>query len=491
MVLGEDVSKKIEIGNSFCTLIGFSEEEMKKVKSELTYTDEQALFDFEKYKRLYLGYKARRNNRKAYGMMIQMNAAKDKIHVCLLKGDKFPSGLLEVVKDTLKALEINKVSYKDLRIPPEKELVLPWNHPNKDDRYYQSDIVTVSVDEGRGVIESAVGSGKTHMLMRIIRALGVPSLIIEPSVDLKNQVLADLELTFGTKYVEDLTKLKKGYPKRLKPIRITNIQNLTSLKNKGMLDQALEGVKLLACDEFHHAGAASYTDLLEDFNDIYYRFGFTGTFLRNDSKTLDMWGFLSKVLYSYPAVKAIAEGFLTPMTVRVHKIPGVGKTTYQSEYTANYCENINLIYKIEELLDDANGQQVLILVKQKEKAGNIIFEYLEQKGFNVAYVSGDHDKKYVSKAIKDFNAKKTKILIGSSIIGEGIDIRATEHLIMAQGGKSEIAITQALGRLVRLFEGKKVGVLHDFWFEDTKYMEKHLGVRLDVYVKNFGATIEE
>ena len=109
----------------------------------------------------------------------------------------------------------------------------------------------------------------------------------------------------------------------------------------------------------------------------------------------------------------------------------------------------------------------------------------------MAYVSGDDDKKHVTKALKDFNSKKTKILIGSSIIGEGIDIRSTEHLIMAQGGKSEIAVTQALGRLVRLFEGKKMGILHDFWFEDTKYMEKHLIERLDVYKKNFGAEVED
>ena len=480
----------IKIGNSFSTLSGFSEEELAIVKEQLTYTDENALFDYEKYKNLYIGYRARKNNRKAWGMKILMDQAQARMKVCLLKKDKFPSGLLEVVKDILSDLNY-ETCYRDLREKPERELALPWKHPNQEDRYYQSEVVKVAAAEGRGVIESAVGSGKTHMMMKIIKLLGVPSLIVEPSVDLKNQVINDLELTFGKMYVEDLTKSKKGFSGRLKPIRITNIQNLSSLAKKGMLEEALEGVKLLACDEFHHAGANSYTDLLPYFSNMYYRFGFTGTFLRNDSKTLDMWGFLSKVLYSYPAVKAIEDGFLTPITVKIHKIPGAIKNTYPREYTANYCENINLIYKIEEILDANHEKQVLILVKQKEKAGHVIFEYLQQKGFNVSYVSGDDDKKHVSKALKDFNAKKTKILIGSSIIGEGIDIRSTEHLIMAQGGKSEIAVTQALGRLVRLFEGKKMGILHDFWFEDTKYMEKHLIERLDVYKKNFGAEVED
>jgi superfamily II DNA or RNA helicase len=89
-----------------------------------------------------------------------------------------------------------------------------------------------------------------------------------------------------------------------------------------------------------------------------------------------------------------------------------------------------------------------------------------------------------------FNNKDFRILIGSTIIGEGIDIRSSDHLIMAQGGKSEIAVTQAIGRVVRLFPGKKIGWLHDFSFEGTKYLQGHLVERIKVYENNFGATID-
>jgi hypothetical protein len=56
---------------------------------------------------------------------------------------------------------------------------------------------------------------------------------------------------------------------------------------------------------------------------------------------------------------------------------------------------------------------------------------------------------------------------------------------MCQGGKSEIAIVQATGRLVRLYEGKVIGYLHDFKFINTKYMEKHYAQRVDIYDRNF------
>ena len=115
----------------------------------------------------------------------------------------------------------------------------------------------------------------------------------------------------------------------------------------------------------------------------------------------------------------------------------------------------------------------------------IIHEFLDSIGVENTYISGDSKKDEVIAALSDFNAKKISVLIGSQVIGEGIDIRSADHLIMAQGGKSEIAIVQAAGRLVRLFAGKKFGYLHDFRFLNTKYMEKHLIMRKDIYLRNF------
>jgi hypothetical protein len=62
---------------------------------------------------------------------------------------------------------------------------------------------------------------------------------------------------------------------------------------------------------------------------------------------------------------------------------------------------------------------------------------------------------------------------------------------MAQGGKSEIAVTQAVGRLVRLFDGKIKGYLHDFRFNNTRYLIKHLEQRLEIYKKNFNGKLQD
>jgi hypothetical protein len=56
--------------------------------------------------------------------------------------------------------------------------------------------------------------------------------------------------------------------------------------------------------------------------------------------------------------------------------------------------------------------------------------------------------------VSDFNSGKIPILIGTSCISTGTDIKAVRILIFLQGGKSEIAVKQAIGRGTRLYPGK-------------------------------------
>jgi len=44
---------------------------------------------------------------------------------------------------------------------------------------------------------------------------------------------------------------------------------------------------------------------------------------------------------------------------------------------------------------------------------------------------------------------------------------------------------QAIGRSLRLFEGKSTSTVYDFCFERTKYLKKHANLRLDLYKKYF------
>lgn len=488
------------VRNSYCNLRNFPSDVLEGVNEVLTYQNDieaekiQLLKKLKYFKRFVdsdrkeIAAKAR----KMTGWIKkQLKELQENEFVHWLDGDRFPTGHLNIVKDVLEVLH-PKYKTVDRRKLPEKKYNFILQEPFPEPRYYQHQMHEIGMQEGRGVFESAVGTGKSLVLMRLLLELGVKSLIVVPSKPLLNQLHKVLVEHFGPKQVivlsstsiastAKLRKLKK------KPIMLINIGSLASINKKGEAQKILQDVNAVFIDEIHHAGSKSYTSLMDEMGDIYHRFGFTGTFLRNDSKTLDMWGFLSNKLYCYPAWKAIEEGFLTPLEVIVHSVKGIRKRNYQSEYKKNYCGGELILEKIHEIFTEyvKKGQQVLILVNRKDQAGLVIHEYLNELGLENTYISGDDDKEDIDDAIREFNDKEISILIGSSVIGEGIDIRSTDHLIMAQGGKSEIAIVQAVGRLARLFKDKLIGLLHDFRFLETKYMEKHLETRKQIYKRNF------
>jgi superfamily II DNA or RNA helicase len=483
------VEMNLEIRNSFCKLTGDVPANVRElVKEVLTYRNDidaelgQLFFQLNQAKRF--------NNTKMYHMTLgRISALKKSEWVCWFHDDVFPTGHLNIVREVVKTLS-TKCREIDHRKVPTNSLVLKWNNKPHEMRYYQREMIELGLKEGRGVFEAAVGSGKSLVAGYLIKELSMVSLVIVPSVGLGLQLENDFVSWFGRHAVETVDSKRVRSGKKLAPIRIATVQTLASLQKSGEIQSVLKDVEALFVDEIHHAGSASYTNLLNELDHIYYRFGFTGTFLRNDSKSLDMWGFLSNVLFRYPAHRAIEEGYLTPIEVNIHELQGKPNRSYPKEYDNNYCGSQVILNKVLEICNQSgDNEQILILVKNKDKAGLIFHEFLKMHGFDNMYISGDDKKEVVNNTIKAFNDKRFRILIGSSVIGEGIDIKSTDVLIMCQGGKSEIVIVQAVGRAVRLFEGKNIAKIHDFDFLRTKYMKKHTVQRIDIYGRNFECPI--
>ena len=503
----------IIVKNSYCEIQGNIESDIESMLSQIltTHNDIEAevanLFYRMKMLNIYgLKYKkdetpeqnATRVRQSMHIHQSQLKKLQDNEYVYWYQNRKFPTGHLNIIKDLLESL---KVSYKleDVRKKIQPHMSFPWKTKPHDPRYYQSEMIKLGLETGRGVFESAVGTGKTLIMEYLIKEIAVTSLIIVPSKGLKTQVSNELEEVFGSNLVQKIegAQVRKGV--KLKPIRIVTIQTVAALQKSGDLHLLMDDVEAMFVDEIHHAGSASYTNILPFIDHIYWRFGFTGTFMRNDSKSLDLWGFLSVKLYTYPAWKAIEDGFLTPIDVITYNLHGVKKGKYPAEYDANYCASIKMkdgSFKIRpdaEILSGIAGiinsvspaDQILILVSRKDKGGAMIHQMIQEMGIGCTYISGDDDSETINNAIQDFNAKKITILIGSSVVGEGIDVRSTDHLILAQGGKSEIVIVQAIGRLVRLFKDKMKGYVHDFNFKNTKYMNRHYDIRRDIIERNF------
>lgn len=479
---------KLVVQNSFVKVEGVMHPDVAQLLTQvMTYKND---IEAEKGQMFFQMKMAKRN-----GNMKQFYACKAAVekleaneYVCLFRNGSFPTGLLNIALAALEALQAPH-QVEDLRESPGQTAFLKWQNAPWDPRYYQKEMIDLGLKSGRGVFEAAVGTGKSLVMANLIKAISCNSLVIVPSKGLSGQLYRDFCVWFGERNVQllDAAKIRKlGKPRA---ISIVTVQSLGSLVKSGDFSEFAKHIDALYVDEVHHAGASTYTQLLKDLEHVYYRYGFSGTFLRNDNKTLEMWSFLSNVLYQYPAHRAIQEGYLTPVQVMMHKMKGKANKKYQSEYDYNYCANPHLLQKVTDITYSFPDSQVLILVNKKDKCGAVIHEYLKSMGIDNNYISGDNDKDEINDAIVRFNEKDTRVLIGSSVIGEGIDVRSTDHLIMSQGGKSEITMVQAAGRAIRLYEGKSIAYIHDFSFENTHYMQKHADERREIYERNFQCPI--
>lgn len=479
---------KLVVQNSFCRVDGIIHPDVDQLlKQVMTYKNDikaeigQLFYQLKNAKRYG-------NNQKYHAIKARIKHLEDNEYVCLYKNGSFPTGLLNIANEALKMLGV-PFQLDDQRASPGQTAILRWNNDPWDPRYYQKEMIDLGLHAGRGVFEAAVGTGKSLVMAYLIKAISCRSLIIVPSRGLSGQLYRDFCSWFGEGNVKllDAQKIRKiGKPGA---INIVTVQSLGSLVKSGEFAEFAKWIDALYVDEVHHAGASTYTGLLKDLEHCYFRYGFSGTFLRNDNKTLEMWSFLSNVLYQYPAWKAIQEGYLTPVEVMMHSMNGVPNMNYQKEYDNHYCANPALLRKVADITGSYGREQHLILVNKKDKCGLVIHEYLNSLGIDNTYISGDNDKDEINNTIRSFNEKDIRVLIGSSVIGEGIDVRSTDHLTMCQGGKSEITMVQASGRAIRLYEGKSKAYIHDFNFQGSKFMARHADEREEIYLRNFQCPI--
>jgi len=477
----------IKLNNSFCTLNGFTSIDIEKVKKSLTYTNEDVILE----KQMLYSQIKRAGAKRNIPLLMALRGkfkALGPDQVCWLnKDNEFPTGLIHLVKESLQG---SQYTISDERIKPAPYNILRWHNKPHALRYYQQEAVDVFIKHSRGVLQLACGAGKTRIAVEIIKQLGVNTLFVVPSSALLTQAYDIFVSSFGEKNVQKITTLDMKKDKKLKPIRVATIQTLASLNKQGLIKTPLNNVDLFIMDEAHHSASDSYLDLLNALQPIYFRLNMTATYTRNDSKLMDLQGMSGEVIYDYNAIQATKEGYLTPVEFRIIPLPGKPDRNYQNEYKINYkCKE--LLESIKDLVKNKipKDEPILILIDKKEHSGDVIYKYLIESGITCSYVTGDNTKDEIREAIEDFNDNKTRILIGSTVFGEGCDLRTTTHLIMARGGKSEIMVTQAIGRAVRLSPGKKVAIVYDFNFKYTKYMTKHLTQRVEIYQKQFAGKV--
>jgi superfamily II DNA or RNA helicase len=313
-------------------------------------------------------------------------------------------------------------------------------------------------------------TGKTVTAAKMLWSLGVKTLIITPNKSITDMMEQAMTKFFGSGSVEVLNtktvKLKK-------PISICNIQSLVKIPPAVFND-----VDCVVIDEFHHSAAETYQEVnLNHLKNVFYRIGLTATNFRNDGADMALEGVLSEVLYEYPVQTAIKEGYLTKPRFKIIPMPmELSASNYQKAYKEGIVLNEQRNHTIAEIASEHKSQKMLILVQHKEH-GEKLKELIQWAEF----IHGEEKDDVRQKMLKDFETGKLNCLIGTSVIGEGVDLPSAEVLIMAGGGKSRSQIIQNIGRVLRIKPGKKEALIYDFDDQDDGYLQDHSEVRQEIY----------
>lgn len=433
----------VEIGNSTCKISGLSDTGIKEVTSLLSYIERKSAY--------------------FTGRPPATKRLIDKYGV-------FPTGLLYLVWDYLEPIH-NHVEVIDNRVAPTNKqgfsFKLPFNP--------RPEQIAASIEcckHHRGIVSAPTGVGKSVIIGLVIATLDVKTLVVVPSLELKEQLTDSLSEWFG--------KDKVGIGK---PIVVLNVDN--------KLIHEYTNYDCVIIDEFHHAAAKTYRKLnIKAWKGIYYRIGLTATPFRTDEdERLLLESVLSKVIYSLDYKTALAKGYVSQIDAFFVNVPktvtnGLTWADVYSDLVVNNKQRNNIIASI---LSSLYWDKIptICLVKEIAHGEKINAALGAASMFTVPFIKGDNsDNKQV---IKSFNNKEQPVIIGTyGVLGEGVDTKPTEYVIIAGLGKSKSQFMQQVGRALRLAKGKTSAKVIIFRDISHKWTKTHFSSQVKILEEEYG-----
>lgn len=362
---------------------------------------------------------------------------------------EFPTGLTGRVAEFL--TETPKIIDKRYTPPAKATLCESTGYP------WQIEALRAAIWNIRGIISAPTGTGKSRVISLIGQSLNHKTLVVVPSLEIKKQLGEALEA--------------------LQNVVVENIDN-PNLADMTDFD-------VLIIDEAHHVAAKTYQKLNKTaWNKIYYRYFLTATPFRNDTEEQLLFESIAgDVIYELTFKEAVKEGYIAPIEAYYIEIPKQKTDAYTyrevyNELVINHETRNKDIASILMRLQDGLAS-TLCLVKEVQH-GRILSDLT---GIPFACGEDEFSRQY----IHQFKAGKIPVLIGTTgILGEGIDTKPCEYVIIAGLGKAKSHFMQQVGRAVRKYPGKdsaKVILIKD---RSHRFLVRHFNEQKKILLEEYG-----
>jgi superfamily II DNA or RNA helicase len=330
----------------------------------------------------------------------------------------------------------------------------------------------------RGVVELPTGSGKTVVAIGAMAALGTPTLVVVPTIDLLEQWHGELDAEFG-----ETTAIGRlgGGTQQIEPITVSTYDSVYL-----RADELGNRFGLFVFDEVHHLGGEGYRDIAR-LSAAPARLGLTATFERPDNAHEAIEELVGPVIYRLSADDLAGEHLadydikridveLTPEErKRYERLQGtftdyLARSGIQLRSGSDYQELVKrsgsdpeareaLLAKqrAREVMMNADGKtDALAEILDRHRKDRIIvftaytdlvYELAER--FLIPPITNETGADERREILDRFRRGEYSRVVAANVLDEGVDVPDANVAVVLSGSGSEREFTQRLGRILR------------------------------------------
>jgi superfamily II DNA or RNA helicase len=316
------------------------------------------------------------------------------------------------------------------------------------------------------IINAWVSWGKTFTALAIANKLQQKTLIVTHTLALRGQWEKEVQKVFGV----TAGVIGSGKFEMNKEIVVGNVQTL--YRN---IDKIVGEFGTIILDEMHHVSSPTFTRIV-DASKARYKIGLTGTMQRKDGRHVVFRDYFSNTVFKPPR-----ENYLTPRVDIIHSgirfMDGnvdwanrINALAYDWEYQ-NTMAMLAASYA-------AKGHKVLLVSDRVD----FLKSCARLVGDNAICVTGDVPHQERGDMIKEIFTDKDILFGTQSIFSEGISVDCLSCLILGTPVNNEPLLTQLIGRVIRMYDGKSQPVIVDINLEG-RTARKQASARRGYYMR--------
>lgn len=365
----------------------------------------------------------------------------------------------------------------------------------------QQDAVNCMLQKDIGVLCAATSFGKTAVGINLIAQRKVNTLILVHNTEIMKNWIDELNKFLMINEELPTYKTPSGKLRKRKSLigrlqsshnsltGIIDVAMISSLGQKGDINQIVKDYGMVIMDECHHVGAQTMEEVLNEVN-AKYVYGLSATPKREDGMQKKIFFQFGPIRYKFTSkdrlVQQNVNHYVYPrFTSFIH--PNANNLTFNkaaSEIIEDKRRNDWIIEDVKKCIKE--GRSPIVITKSKKHA-SYLYEHLKNVSDHIFLLQGSRgnkEKGLTREQMKLVKREESVIIVATGqYIGEGFNYPRLDTLMLTMPISYEVSVEQYLGRLHRDYEGKEEVIIYDYVDTHIRVLEKMYHKRLKTYKK--------